>query len=33
MSAKLGDTVMIAQCRRLSKMKSFVVTKVIGAKR
>jgi len=33
MGAKLGDTVMIAQCRRLSKMKSFVVTKVIGAKR
>ena len=32
-SAKLGDSVMVAQCRRLSKTKSFVVTKVMGAKK
>ncbi|MCL4404519.1 MAG: 30S ribosomal protein S17 [Candidatus Marsarchaeota archaeon] len=28
-SAKLGDTVIIEGCRRLSKTKSFVVTKIV----
>jgi small subunit ribosomal protein S17 len=31
MNAKEGDTVMIAETRRLSKTKSFVITKVTKA--
>lgn len=28
---KVGDTVEVAECRKISKTKSFVVTKVVGA--